>query len=93
MMNIMNKDKKARKKVTKVKIGITKKEIRNKIQDSVNQAIADLHIGSPSKKTKKAVKKTSGKLAGKIRKELKNKKPAKNPETAVVSKVGPKGKA
>lgn len=89
----MKKEKKGPKKASKAKIGITKKEIRNKIQDSVNQAIEDLQIGSPSKKTKKAVKKTSGKLAGKIRKELKKKKPAKNPETAVVSKVGPKGKA
>ncbi len=91
-MNAMKKEKKALKKAPKAKIGITKKEIRNKIQDSVNQAIADLHIGSPTKKTKKAVKKTSGKLAGKIRKELKKKKPAKNSAVAVTSKVSPKGK-
>lgn len=92
-MNAMKKEKKAPKKASKAKIGITKKEIRNKIQDSVNQAIVDLHIGSPSKRTQKDVKKTSGKLAGKIQKELKKKKPAKNPAPTTTPKVSPKGKA
>jgi len=86
-MNPMKKEKKAKKEATKSKVGITRKEIRNMIQDTVNKAIANLHVGAPSKKTKKVVKKTSVKLAGRIRKDLKKKKTVKNPVSVAAPTV------
>ena len=62
--------------------GITKKEIRSKIQDSLNQAIVQLEKESPSKKTTKVVKKASKKIANKVKRDLKNSKPKKTKDNA-----------
>lgn len=62
--------------------GITKKEIRSKIQDSLNQAIVQLEKESPSKKTTKVVKKASKKIANKVKRDLKNSKPKKTKDKA-----------
>lgn len=51
--------------------GISKKEIRSKIQDSVNQAIVQIEKEGPSKRTKKVVRKASKKIASKIKRDLK----------------------
>lgn len=63
--------KKETPKKHKQESGISKKEIRSKIQDSVNQTIIGFHIESPSKKTKRAVKKVSVKIAATIKRDLK----------------------
>ena len=55
--------------------GITKKEIRSKIQDSLNLAIGQIEKEGPSKKTSKVVKKASKKIANKVKRDLKNVKP------------------
>ncbi len=66
----VKKEKKEKTKV-KAKSGTSKKEIRSKIQESVNKTITSFHIESPSKKTKRAVKKVSYKIAGTIKRDLK----------------------
>ena len=65
------KEKQARKN------GPSKKEIQSKIQESVNKAIGELQVASPSKKVRRVVKKTSRMVAKKVRKELKVSKPKK----------------
>lgn len=65
------KVKKEKKEKTKTKSGTSKKEIRSKIQESVNKAITGFHIDSPSKRTRKTVKKVSNKIAGTIKRDLK----------------------
>ncbi len=78
---------KAKKQKTASAAGISKKEIRGKIEKSVNKAITDLHILSPSKKTKKSVKKASNKLAGTIKKDLKKIQGKKKQVRAVVKVI------
>ncbi len=63
---------------------ISKKEIRSKIEKSLNKAITELHITSPSKKTKKSVKKASSKIAGTIKKDLKKLRSKKKPVSNVI---------
>ncbi len=58
--------------------GITKKEIRSKIQDSLNQAIIQFEKEGPSKKTSKVVKRASKKIANKVKRDLKDVKPKKS---------------
>ncbi len=65
------KEKKAAEK------GITKKEIRSKIQDSLNHAIVEFEKEGPSKKVKKVVQKASKRIASKIKRDLKKAKPKK----------------
>jgi len=62
---------KARQTSTK---GPTKKEIRSKIQESVNNAIGKLHVGKPSRKLEKVVKKTSKLVAREVKQDLKSSK-------------------
>jgi hypothetical protein len=57
--------------------GISKKEIRSKIQDSVNSAVVQYEKEGPSKRVKKAVEKASKKIAGKIKRDLKKVKSKK----------------
>ena len=77
------KPKKNKDKKPKEKVGISKKEIKAKIQEKVNLALTEFHVDSPSRKTRKTVKKLSGKVAGKIKTDLKkqNKKSKKEKET------------
>jgi hypothetical protein len=56
---------------------ISKKEIRAKIQDSVNKAIVEFEGEGPSKRVKKVVKKASKKIASKIKRDLKARKTGK----------------
>jgi hypothetical protein len=57
--------------------GITKKEIRSKIEDSVNSAVVQYEKEGPSKRVKKAVEKASKKIATKIKRDLKKTKARK----------------
>ena len=66
--------------------GITKKEIRSKIQDSLNQAIVQFEKEGPSKKTSKVVKKASKKIASKVKRDLKDVKPRKSKDKAMGKK-------
>jgi arginyl-tRNA synthetase len=50
---------------------VSKKEIQNKVQESVSQAIHKIEANEPSKKTQKIIKKSSKKLASTIKKDLK----------------------
>ncbi len=52
--------------------GPSKKEIRTKIQASVNQAIGEFHVDHPSKKVKKVVRKASKKLAKEVKQDIKS---------------------
>ena len=49
---------------------ITKKEIRSKIQDSMNQVIGHFEKEGPSKRVKKVVRKASKKIASNIKRDL-----------------------
>ena len=49
---------------------VTKKEIRSKIQDSMNLAIVQFEKEGPSRRVKKVVQKASKKIAGKIKRDL-----------------------
>jgi|GEM_PF-6597543 len=55
---------------TKEKIA-SKKEIRTKIQDSMNLIVGELKIESPSRKVKKEIQRASKKMASKINVALK----------------------
>jgi hypothetical protein len=59
------------------KKGVTKKEIRSKIQDSLNHAIVEFEKEGPSKRVKKVVQKASKRIASKIKRDLKKAKPKK----------------
>lgn len=63
------------------KSGPSKKEIRTKIQESVNKAIGELHVEHPSKKVRRVVRKTSKAVAKTVKKELKVSKPKKTKRT------------
>ncbi len=56
------------------KPGPTKKEIQQKIQESVITVIGDFKISNPSKKVKKTVKKASKALAKEVKHDLKSAK-------------------
>lgn len=80
------KQKKNKEKKKPAKSGISKKEIRSKIRQSVASVLTDLHIQSPSKKTRKAVKKVSGQIAGKIKRDLKRLRHQKKKKGTSVSR-------
>jgi DNA-binding protein Fis len=72
---------------------ISKKEIRGKISDSVNQAISQLEGKDPSKKVKKIIKRASRKIANKVSRQLRDAAPkAKKITVAKGSKVNGKKK-
>jgi|GEM_PF-5919605 len=50
---------------------ISKKDIRAKVEKSMNDTLNQFHIAKPTKKTEKFLKKTTKKLAGKIKQEVK----------------------
>lgn len=77
------KDKKSTEK------GITRKEIRSKIQDSVTTAVVHYEKEGPSKRVRKAVEKASKKIADKIKRDLKKSKSkkAKSPKKINGEKV------
>jgi hypothetical protein len=55
---------------TKEKI-VSKKEIRTKIQNSVNLIVGELKIAAPSRKVKKEIQRASKKIANEINVDLK----------------------
>jgi hypothetical protein len=50
---------------------ISKKQIITTVETAVNQALSNLEIASPSKKTKKVINKVSKKLSVEFKRELK----------------------
>ena len=84
---------KAKKEKTRTKSGISKKEIRSKIQESVNKAITDFNIKTPSKKTKKTVRKVSNKIASTIKKDLKKLKSQKKKASLPINREKQKAEA
>ena len=55
---------------------ITKKVIRQQIDTSLNEVLANLHIQTKSKKVQKLIEKTSKKLANRVIKSLRKKEKA-----------------
>ena len=51
--------------------GISKKDIRAKVEKSLNDTLSQFDISKPTKKTEKFIKKTTKKLSGKIKSEVK----------------------
>lgn len=50
---------------------ISKKDIRAKVEKSLNDTLSQFDITKPTKKTEKFIKKTTKKLSGKIKSEVK----------------------
>jgi predicted RNA-binding protein Jag len=67
---------------------ISKKVIRNTVDEAIQQALVKLDVSSPSRKTQKLVKSASKKFSEYIKAELKSakKKVTKNKETGKKSK-------
>jgi hypothetical protein len=63
---------------------ISKKDIQNTIENSLNVAIERLHIAEPSKNIRKALKKATQRISAEVKSELKkiNKKMAKQQKTS-----------
>jgi len=73
---------------------ISKKEIRNKVEDAVNLAFQQMDVPSASKKTKKLVEKASKKISSRLKVDIKKlSRKAKKANKATVSKTAPKKKA
>lgn len=58
---------------SKEQVDITKKVIRQQIDASLNEVLANLHIQTKSKKVQKLIEKTSRKLATQVIKSLRKK--------------------
>lgn len=67
---------------------ISKKDIRAKVEKSMNDALGQFDISKPGKKTQKFLKKTTKKLSGKISKEVKKQVAVAEKKLAKVKKNG-----
>ena len=74
---------------------ISKKDIQNTIENSLNVALERLHIAAPSKDIRKVLKKATQKISAEVKTELKklNKKLAKEEKALSKKKKGPQVKS
>ena len=67
---------------------ISKKDIRAKVEKSMNDTLGQFHIDKPTKNTEKFIRKTTKKLSGKIKKEVKKLVAREEKQHAKVKKNG-----
>ena len=65
---------------------ISKKDIQNTIENSLNVAIERLHIAEPSKNIKKALKRATQKISAEVKSELKKLNRKREKEQKTLSK-------
>ena len=67
---------------------ISKKDIRTKVAEAMNETLTQFDISKPTKKTEKFIKKTSKKLSGKIKSEVKKQEALAEKKLLKVKKNG-----